>query len=263
MTETTDTPAENAPAKKRAGGLNGMLLPELKQMAGGLGIKGAGGMRKSQLIEAIKAAQSGGQGQGGLEHGVATLGEVFAGLGHERVGDDALAHERMRHRDLHIVDERAQLCLDVGVHGGWFVRREVLVDEADSADEIVESEAKAALDRAFGGGRSLAISGRAPERTQVLRAEQFPCRHPAAADHQRERADEIEDELQPVRNTGDHGGRIAGIPNVHGALVAGVEPVAGREQLAHLTVNGASKVSPPSSTRVRKPNPSAYEIVPG
>ncbi|HET7387725.1 MAG TPA: transcription termination factor Rho [Nocardioidaceae bacterium] len=36
-----------------------MLLPELKAMAGGLGIKGAGGMRKSQLVEAIKAAQSG------------------------------------------------------------------------------------------------------------------------------------------------------------------------------------------------------------
>ena len=71
VTETTDTPAENAPAKKRAGGLNGMLLPELKQMAGGLGIKGAGGMRKSQLIEAIKAAQSGGQsaGQSGGQSG--------------------------------------------------------------------------------------------------------------------------------------------------------------------------------------------------
>ncbi|HEX6247712.1 MAG TPA: transcription termination factor Rho [Nocardioidaceae bacterium] len=38
-----------------------MLLPELKQVAAGLGIKGIGGMRKSQLIDAIKAAQSGGQ----------------------------------------------------------------------------------------------------------------------------------------------------------------------------------------------------------
>ena len=57
MTETTEAP----PAKRRAAGLSGMLLPELKQMAGGLGIKGAGGMRKSQLVDAIKAAQSGGQ----------------------------------------------------------------------------------------------------------------------------------------------------------------------------------------------------------
>ncbi len=74
MAETTiTTPASNAGstesaeapvaggARRRAAGLSGMLLPELKQMAGGLGIKGAGGMRKSQLIDAIKAAQSGGQ----------------------------------------------------------------------------------------------------------------------------------------------------------------------------------------------------------
>ena len=60
MTEAS----EAAPAKRRAGGLSGMLLPELKQMASGLGVKGAGGMRKSQLVEAIKAAQSGGQSGG-------------------------------------------------------------------------------------------------------------------------------------------------------------------------------------------------------
>src|SRR6476620_8880343 len=72
MTESTiTTPASNAGsperadapvaggASRRAAGLSGMLLPELKQMAGGLGIKGVGGMRKSQLIDAIKAAQGG------------------------------------------------------------------------------------------------------------------------------------------------------------------------------------------------------------
>ncbi len=37
-----------------------MLLPELKQLAGTLGIKGTGALRKGQLIEAIKAAQTGG-----------------------------------------------------------------------------------------------------------------------------------------------------------------------------------------------------------
>ncbi|HEU4945926.1 MAG TPA: transcription termination factor Rho [Kribbella sp.] len=37
-----------------------MLLPELKQLAGTLGIKGTGALRKGELIEAIKAAQSGG-----------------------------------------------------------------------------------------------------------------------------------------------------------------------------------------------------------
>ena len=61
MTETTEN-AAGAPAGSgaRKGGLSAMLLPELRQIAGGLGIK-ATGMRKGDLIEAIKAAQSGGQ----------------------------------------------------------------------------------------------------------------------------------------------------------------------------------------------------------
>lgn len=89
MTESTiTTPASNAGstgsadapvaggARRRAAGLSGMLLPELKQMAGGLGIKGVGGMRKSQLIDAIKAAQSG--GQSGNESGGRAAAEAKA-----------------------------------------------------------------------------------------------------------------------------------------------------------------------------------------
>ena len=38
-----------------------MLLADLKSMAGGMGIKGAGSMKKAQLVDAIKSAQSGGQ----------------------------------------------------------------------------------------------------------------------------------------------------------------------------------------------------------
>ena len=68
MTETSEAtpdaagPAASAtkPTRKKSGGLSGMLLPELKQLAGSLGIKGTGAMRKSALIEAISAAQSGG-----------------------------------------------------------------------------------------------------------------------------------------------------------------------------------------------------------
>jgi len=57
----SDESTTSSPAKRRGSGLNGMLLSELKQMAGGLGIKGLGGMRKSQLVDAIKASQSGSQ----------------------------------------------------------------------------------------------------------------------------------------------------------------------------------------------------------
>ncbi len=68
MTETVDitgTAPEAAdgarePARKRRGsGLDAMVLPELKQMAGTLGIRGTGAMRKSQLIDAIQSAQRG------------------------------------------------------------------------------------------------------------------------------------------------------------------------------------------------------------
>ncbi|MFJ9314496.1 transcription termination factor Rho [Pimelobacter simplex] len=81
MTETPDsTPsapaaapeqqaAEKAPQKaaakaprKRSGGLNSMLLADLKAMANGMGIAGAGGMKKAALVDAIKGAQAGGGG---------------------------------------------------------------------------------------------------------------------------------------------------------------------------------------------------------
>jgi transcription termination factor Rho len=43
-------------------GLNSKLLPELKTMAAGLGIDGASGMRKAELVKAIGAKQGGGRG---------------------------------------------------------------------------------------------------------------------------------------------------------------------------------------------------------
>jgi len=61
----TETNEPTSPAaKKRSGGLSTMLVADLKAMAGGLGISGAGSMKKPQLVEAIKAAQSGGQSGG-------------------------------------------------------------------------------------------------------------------------------------------------------------------------------------------------------
>ncbi|MFD3439029.1 transcription termination factor Rho [Streptomyces sp. NPDC058685] len=46
--------------RRRSGtGLEGMVLAELQQVASGLGIRGTARMRKSQLIEVIKEAQSG------------------------------------------------------------------------------------------------------------------------------------------------------------------------------------------------------------
>jgi transcription termination factor Rho len=56
VTETIES-AQAAPKKKAAGGLNSLLLADLKAMASGMGIAGSGSMKKAQLIEAIKEAQ--------------------------------------------------------------------------------------------------------------------------------------------------------------------------------------------------------------
>jgi transcription termination factor Rho len=65
MTETTQSPAapgdaggSGAAPRGRKAGLSAMLLPELKELAGGLGIKSAG-LKKAELVAAIKASQGG------------------------------------------------------------------------------------------------------------------------------------------------------------------------------------------------------------
>ena len=52
----TDTVAQD-------NGLNSKLLPELRAMAADLGIEGAAGMRKAELVEEISAKQSSGRGK--------------------------------------------------------------------------------------------------------------------------------------------------------------------------------------------------------
>src|SRR3954451_9374409 len=76
---TSAAPAEGAAGRKRKGsGLDSMVLPELKQLAGSLGLKGTGAMRKGQLIEAIQSAQHGsGAGQG--SNGSAATGAAPTG----------------------------------------------------------------------------------------------------------------------------------------------------------------------------------------
>ncbi|SDN00405.1 transcription termination factor Rho [Allokutzneria albata] len=59
---SSDAPATNGTAPKRRGGLSGMVLAELRQLAGELGIGNTSGMRKGDLIAAIKERQGGGSG---------------------------------------------------------------------------------------------------------------------------------------------------------------------------------------------------------
>jgi transcription termination factor Rho len=53
----------NGTAPRKRAGLSGMVLAELRELAGELGLRGTAGMRKGDLIAAIKERQSGGSGR--------------------------------------------------------------------------------------------------------------------------------------------------------------------------------------------------------
>ena len=64
MTETTESLDTSGPVKigraRKGEGLSSMVLPDLKALAGQLGIRGTSGMRKGDLVAAIAAKQGAG-----------------------------------------------------------------------------------------------------------------------------------------------------------------------------------------------------------
>jgi transcription termination factor Rho len=61
--DATSTSGSNGTARRKAAGLSGMVLPELRELAGQLGITGITGMRKGDLIAAIKERQGASSGR--------------------------------------------------------------------------------------------------------------------------------------------------------------------------------------------------------
>jgi transcription termination factor Rho len=59
-TDLVSTPAADSAAPRKRGGLSGMVLADLRQLAGELNIPDIAGMRKGDLIAAIKERQGGG-----------------------------------------------------------------------------------------------------------------------------------------------------------------------------------------------------------
>ncbi len=64
MTEIAEKSTDAATRRRKGTGLDAMVLPELKQLASSLGLKGTGAMRKGDLIAAISAAQTPGKASG-------------------------------------------------------------------------------------------------------------------------------------------------------------------------------------------------------
>ena len=67
MTDTDTIAAEDSASK--TGSLNTMVLPELRALATSVGVKGTSGMRKNELIAAIRETRNGGGRNGGGESG--------------------------------------------------------------------------------------------------------------------------------------------------------------------------------------------------
>ncbi|MFL6048023.1 MAG: transcription termination factor Rho [Propionibacteriaceae bacterium] len=77
--------------RRKGSGLDSMVLAELKQLASSLGLKGTGAMRKSQLIDAIRAAQRGPGAPAsseGAEHGNGYRGQEGHGSQQDRPNRD-------------------------------------------------------------------------------------------------------------------------------------------------------------------------------
>src|SRR5436190_9100092 len=60
---TSGPASDNGTAPRRRGGLSGMVMAELRQLAGQLGLSDIAGMRKNELIAAIKERQGAVPGQ--------------------------------------------------------------------------------------------------------------------------------------------------------------------------------------------------------
>ncbi|NUS65235.1 MAG: transcription termination factor Rho, partial [Saccharothrix sp.] len=58
------TPSNGSATPRKRAGLSGMVLAELRELAGQLGITGTAGLRKGDLIAAIKERQGGTSGRG-------------------------------------------------------------------------------------------------------------------------------------------------------------------------------------------------------
>ncbi|MYX34351.1 MULTISPECIES: transcription termination factor Rho [unclassified Streptomyces] len=142
------TGAATAPAarRRRAGtGLEGMVLAELQQLASGLGIKGTARMRKSQLIETIKAAQSGGGAKASAAEGApAAEKPKRRATSRTRTGDSAEAGGQAA--------EQQQKQIEIPGQPAGEKAAPAAKDKAESArsEQSAEGRAEAAVDSAEG-----------------------------------------------------------------------------------------------------------------
>ncbi|WP_413232567.1 transcription termination factor Rho [Mycolicibacterium sp. 120266] len=95
VVETTNAPTTGATRGGRGGSLTSMLLPDLRALAGEVGVKGTSGMRKSELISAIKEARAQ-AGGGDAPAAQSKAAEISAASAPTTAGDAPAQAERPR-----------------------------------------------------------------------------------------------------------------------------------------------------------------------
>jgi transcription termination factor Rho len=167
-----ETPADDVadrPRRRRAG-LDGMVLAELQQLAGSLGITGTGRMRKGQLVEAIRAAQGGGTG-GADDSRQAVVTEPTSSGNASGQAPSHSAPPRSNDRDSDSADrDRADTTADLRTADSTDVRSEERVDDRtdvrteDRSDERVDDEGRVNQPRSERPDQQDRRTGAPPER---------------------------------------------------------------------------------------------------
>ena len=145
--ETPSDDVADKPRRRRAGGLDGMVLAELQQLAGSLGITGTGRMRKGQLVEAIRAAQ--GSGTGGADDSRPAVTEPTSSGYASAQAPSQSAPPRSDDRGTEAADhDRADVTTDLRTADPTDVRSDERADDRtadradDRSDERVDDEGR-------------------------------------------------------------------------------------------------------------------------
>ena len=115
MTETLDAVSSTADGSPRSGAISALRLPELQALAAQLGVKGTSKMRKSDLLDVIKAAQGGATTRPArtAPQAAAEKPEAESAPGTARAGADGVPSGMSTRRPLPVGDALVVLQLDL------------------------------------------------------------------------------------------------------------------------------------------------------
>jgi len=189
-----------------------MLLADLKSMAGGMGVPGAGSMKKAQLVEAIKAAQAGASPSGASAPKVTTTVRTPRTA---RAGDaqPTAAESKVDTRAETIAETRAEPKADTRAEPKADTRAEPRTEpksEPKSAPRVeTPSDARAERESSATSGPTVEVTSR--QRSRNRQAGQQATQQAGQHDRAEQRAEQ-KPEQKPEQKQGNQAERAAEKP---------------------------------------------------